>query len=262
MLVASIMFIIGTGTTEAARPVRENALSIVPEITGISLNDDGQLVAAGTVTATIRGRETTVEFEDVPVSIAIAEDQTGAGECPILDLTLGPIELNLLGLLVETSPICLKITAYDGGGLLGDLLCSVSDLLDGGISLDDILGGLGGVNLPPLTTAQVGQLLAGVEDLLNAALGAVLDATIAGIQEQRGRTCAILNLELGPVDLTLLGLNVHLDDCDDGPVTVDITAVRGQLLGNLLCGLLHGDLLNIGDTLGDLIDGLLARLNR
>ena len=35
------------------------------------------------------------------------------------------------------------------------------------------------------------------------------------------------------MDLTLLGLNVHLDDCEDGPVTVDITARRGQLLGNL-----------------------------
>jgi hypothetical protein len=60
---------------------------------------------------------------------------------PILDLALGPITLDVLGLVVETSPICLNITAYDGGGLLGDLLCAVADLLDGGLSLDQILAG-------------------------------------------------------------------------------------------------------------------------
>ena len=53
--------------------------------------------------------------------------------------------------------------------------------------------------------------------------------------------CDILNLSLGPVDLTLLGLQVRLNNCDDpaGPVTVDVFAVPGpgNLLGNLLCGL-------------------------
>ena len=46
---------------------------------------------------------------------------------------------------------------------------------------------------------------------------------------------------LGPVDLNLLGLQVHLDNCHNGPVTVDITAQSGpgKLLGNLLGGLAH-----------------------
>ena len=90
------------------------------------------------------------------------------------------------------------------------------------------------------------------------------DAVVANITELRGRDCAILNLELGPVDLTLLGLNVRLDDCNDGPVTVDITARRGQLLGNLLCGLLHGrgGLLGLDSTLQDILDAILGRLNR
>ena len=53
-------------------------------------------------------------------------------------------------------------------------------------------------------------------------------------------TCEILHLELGPLDLNLLGLAVHLDK-----VVLDITAVpgAGNLLGNLLCavaGLLDG----------------------
>jgi len=61
---------------------------------------------------------------------------------------------------------------------------------------------------------------------------------IAGVS---GPHCDILNLSLGPVDLNLLGLEVHLDNCHNGPVTVDVTAVpgAGNLLGNLLCSLSH-----------------------
>lgn len=185
----------------------------------------------------------------MPVNLSLAEDQSDAGACPILDLEPGPINLNLLGLVVETSPICLKITAYDEGGLLGDLLCEVSGLLGGGLSLGDLLGGL--------TEGQLSDLLTGLQDLLNQALGNLLDAEVANITETPGGgpSCAILNLELGPLDLTLLGLNVYLDDCNDGPVTVDITVVRGQLLGTLLCQLLGGGDVGLGSTLGDIVDG-------
>ncbi len=56
-------------------------------------------------------------------------------------------------------------------------------------------------------------------------------------------TCNVLSLAIGPLDLNLLGLRVELDDCDDGPVTLDITAdPAGGLLGDLLCSL--ADLLN------------------
>ncbi len=55
-----------------------------------------------------------------------------AGSCQVLKLVLGPLDLNLLGLVVQlygptkTSPITLTITATPGGGVLGDLFCSVS----------------------------------------------------------------------------------------------------------------------------------------
>ena len=61
--------------------------------------------------------------------------------------------------------------------------------------------------------------------------------------------CDILNLSLEPIDLTLLGLEVTLDNCDTppGPVTVDITAVPSEgLLGSLLCAL--DNLLNNAQT--------------
>lgn len=49
-------------------------------------------------------------------------------------------------------------------------------------------------------------------------------------------TCSILHLVLGPLDLNLLGLKVHLNR-----VVLDITAQSGpgNLLGNLLCAVAH-----------------------
>jgi hypothetical protein len=93
----------------------------------------------------------------------VLEDAVGAAStsasraratCTILDLTLGPIDLNLLGLRVQTNTIRVRITAQRGGGLLGDLLCAVADLLSGGLGgvlnqltglLNQILGALQGI---------------------------------------------------------------------------------------------------------------------
>ena len=59
--------------------------------------------------------------------------QQAAAVCTVLDLTLGPLDLNLLGLLVHlgggatgTDPVHLMITADPTGGLLGSLLCSLA----------------------------------------------------------------------------------------------------------------------------------------
>jgi len=114
-----------------------------------------------------------------------------------------------------------------------------------------------------LTLAQVNSLLSGLVDLLNGVLPHLLDAILTGIIPGAAQhVCAILHLELGPLDLTLLGLNVHLDDCANGPVTVNITAVTGQgnLLGNLLCELLDGNLINLGSTLQGILQQILGLL--
>jgi hypothetical protein len=61
---------------------------------------------------------------------------TGPGNqaCQILFLELGPIFLDLLGLVVEVpDPIVLEIRAEPGpGALLGNLLCALVGILDGG----------------------------------------------------------------------------------------------------------------------------------
>ena len=63
--------------------------------------------------------------------------------CQILNLTLGPLTLNLLGLVVVIpSPIVINIFAIPGAGnLLGNLLCAVVNLLNGN-PLASLLGNL------------------------------------------------------------------------------------------------------------------------
>jgi hypothetical protein len=74
--------------------------------------------------------------------------------------------------------------------------------------------------------------------------------------QQSGNTCRILHLDLGPIHLDLLGLNVDLSR-----VVLDITAQSGpgNLLGNLLCalaGLLDQSPINLAA-----LDTLLAQIN-
>ena len=244
------------GSANLKAAPKPDSIDIIPTINSIAL-EGGQLVATGTASVTRNGKTTTVPFT-APVSLELAQGQTNAAGCPILNLALGPIDLDLLGLVVQTSPICLDITAIPGGGLLGDLLCSVANLLNGGLSLDQILGGASLPTVPGLTTTQVAGLLGGIGDLLNGVLGNLLNAIVTDIINAVAGTCDILHLELGPLDLTLLGLNVVLDDCEGGPVVVDVTGQRGRgnLLGNLLCGLLGSGRAGLGNTLGEILGSL------
>ena len=55
------------------------------------------------------------------------------GSCQILHPDLGPLDLNLLGLMVHLDEVVLNITAQSGSGnLLGNLLCAIAYLLDNG----------------------------------------------------------------------------------------------------------------------------------
>jgi hypothetical protein len=100
-----------------------------------------QLVAVGNLVATLTnaaGQATTVVLNNVAAPVA------ATGTCPILSLTLGPLHLDVLGLVVDIpNPINLNIVAQSGpGNLLGNLLCSVTNLLNGGGPLSQIAGAL------------------------------------------------------------------------------------------------------------------------
>ena len=110
---------------------------------GGGLNAIGTL--SGTVTDALGNTIATVTNQAVAVPVTQA-----AGSCNILDLTLGPLHLDLLGLIIDLNQVHLTITAQQGGGLLGDLLCAVANLLNGGNPLgslanllNQILGALG-----------------------------------------------------------------------------------------------------------------------
>jgi hypothetical protein len=74
-------------------------------------------------------------LDDAPIAsrarapIRVASHQ---GTCQILDLILGPLHLDLLGLVVDLygrtkqDPVRVTITGEPGHGLLGDLLCSLA----------------------------------------------------------------------------------------------------------------------------------------
>ena len=95
---------------------------------------DGKLLAVGTLRGTLKGKRVRREGVRMPASIAQAASQSQIpptpNACQILNLTLNPIDLNLLGLRVRTSRIDLRIEAIPGGGLLGDLLCGITNLLN------------------------------------------------------------------------------------------------------------------------------------
>jgi hypothetical protein len=240
-----------------AAQVAPAALAPAFNITGVQLTNfqivNGVLHAAGTVTGTLAGLPFTTQISDFALQLVPDNPNTPATECSVLHLELAPIHLQLLGLHVDTSRICLDITATEGGGILGDLLCGLA----GGPTHTAPV-------LPTLT--QVGDLQNGLINLLNGALAGA--APGKGDGSVCTGECTVLDLSLGPVDLSLLGLNVHLDNCANGPVQVCVSATRSEgLLGSLLCGISGrrntnftlSDLNSLVNTATDLLsDGVLS----
>lgn len=80
----------------------------------------------GTLTNTVSGATQAVSPTQITAPAAVG------ASCPVLNLTLGPLDLNLLGLLVHLNQVVLNITAQSGpGNLLGNLVCAVANLLNG-----------------------------------------------------------------------------------------------------------------------------------
>ncbi|HEX2913317.1 MAG TPA: hypothetical protein VH186_21115 [Chloroflexia bacterium] len=126
------------------------------------VKSNGQIYGVGTLSGTLTDAlGNTQSVTNVAVSVPVtaingqsltstaaastnsAAAPAAAGSCTILDLTLGPLHLNLLGLVVDLNQVNLNITAQQGSGnLLGNLLCAVANLLNGGSPLSNLLNGL------------------------------------------------------------------------------------------------------------------------
>jgi len=91
---------------------------------------NGNVVATGVLTGTVTNASgdtvgTVTRTVSMPVTVA-------AATCQVLNLVLGPLHLDLLGLVVDLNQVHLVITAVQAAGnLLGNLLCAVTHLLDG-----------------------------------------------------------------------------------------------------------------------------------
>ncbi|HEY7426460.1 MAG TPA: hypothetical protein VH682_19660, partial [Gemmataceae bacterium] len=141
----------------------------------------------------------------------------------LVTLTLNPLNVNLLGLNVQTNQIQINIAAQQGNGdLLGNLLGDTSNLL----------------NLPAVS-AVVNNVLGNVVTLLNSGT-----LSVAGVTTNSGplsspapgstSTTSVLTLHVAPVTLNLIGAEVTTS-----PIDLTLTAQSGQglVLGNVVSDL-------------------------
>ncbi len=155
LALASLLFVgvVTTDTADAAPRTKPSftVQNVTGEIAGTNTavngtykitkfaEEKGKLVAKGTFTGTLGSDDDIVKKAvSIPVSLdpdaeapAAAKDVAALATCQVLNLLLGPLDLNILGLRVQLNQIDLDITAVEGpGNLLGNLLCAVVGLLD------------------------------------------------------------------------------------------------------------------------------------
>ena len=91
---------------------------------------NGNLLATGVLTGTVSDSSgaaigTVTRTVTMPATIA-------AVTCQVLNLVLGPLHLDLLGLVIDLNQVHLLINVVQApGNLLGNLLCAITHLLDG-----------------------------------------------------------------------------------------------------------------------------------
>jgi|tagenome__1003787_1003787.scaffolds.fasta_scaffold20341543_2 hypothetical protein len=135
-----------TGATKSGKTLKHGTFTIQR-----FAKKNGKLVAIGTMKGRIGGRSFTRT-----VRMPASRPTTGSAQssqlpplpnaCQILNLRLGPINLNLLGLVVRTNRINVRIDAVPGpGNLLGNLLCGITGLLDQNALANSPLGQLANI---------------------------------------------------------------------------------------------------------------------
>jgi hypothetical protein len=89
----------------------------------------GQVFAVGTLSGTLT--DALGNVLGTVTNVAAQPQVTALATCTILDLTLGPLHLDLLGLVIDLNQVHLVITAEQApGNLLGNLLCAIANLLN------------------------------------------------------------------------------------------------------------------------------------
>jgi hypothetical protein len=104
----------------------------------VARNDEVQ--AVGFLTGRIRDANGDLVGRVTDKRVRMPVSNVQETTCDILHLELGPLDLDLLGLVVHINRIVIDIVAVPGAGnLLGNLLCAIAGLLD---PPDDVLANL------------------------------------------------------------------------------------------------------------------------
>jgi hypothetical protein len=167
----------------------------------------------------------------------------------VFNVTLPPLDLDLLGLKVQTGPMTVKLTAESGdGNLLGNVLKGYTSLLNLGTvssATNNVLSTVTSLVNSVDLTAPAGQVGSGVFDTATPSTRQILDTTVA------------------PVHINLTGAQL-----DTGPIHITMTAQSGDglVLGNVLAAMadaLNGPLPSTLDTaaLDAQLQQLLSDLN-
>jgi hypothetical protein len=108
-------------------------IKAVGRLDGVVRDSDGDLIGR------VENKRVRIPVTNVAVDPGTAAARVQAS-CDILHLELGPLDLDLLGLVIHLNRIVLDIDAEPGpGNLLGNLLCAIAGLLDGPPALEGVL---------------------------------------------------------------------------------------------------------------------------
>jgi hypothetical protein len=153
--------------------------------------------------------------------------------CDILSLNLAPLRLELLGLIVELDRVVLTIKADSNGGLLGSLLCGLAGPRANRATAARLTNAARRSGLAAGTGFQVPILVPAIPATSSPGMASYGPNDLPPVPPG---VCTVLDLVLGPLDLNLLGLMVHLDRTQ-----LRITAdPRRGILGSLLCAIAGG----------------------
>jgi hypothetical protein len=86
-----------------------------------------QAAAARALSAGVRRQHGHVLRFSAYLTPTASASQAANATCPVLDLVVGPLNLQLLGLVVDLNRVHLSVTATRGQGALGDLFCKLAD---------------------------------------------------------------------------------------------------------------------------------------
>lgn len=87
----------------------------------------GRAAAARALTASVRRNGGQALRFTAQLNPAVASAAAAGTTCPVLDLIVGPLNLQLLGLVVDLNKVHLTITATRGADTLGDTFCRLAD---------------------------------------------------------------------------------------------------------------------------------------